>query len=92
MKIDTVASRGSRRDFVDLYAICTRHSPLDDLLRDFDVKFQRIAYNRAHILKSLCYFQAAERDPLPKLLIPVAWDNVKTFFLSESRRLAGRWL
>lgn len=62
MKIDAVASRVSRRDFVDLYAICTRHRPLDELLR----------------------------DPLPKLLTPVAWDDVKAFFLSESRRLALR--
>lgn len=92
MKIDAVASRGSRRDFVDLYMICTRHRPLDDLLRDFGVKFQRIAYNRAHIFKSLCYFEDAEREPLPKLLTPVVWDDVKAFFLSESRRLASRWL
>lgn len=91
MKIDAVASRGSRRDFV-LYVICTRHRPLDDLLRDFDVKFRRVAYNRAHILKSLCYFEDAERDPSPKLLVPLVWDDVKTFFLSETQRLSRRWL
>lgn len=48
--------------------------------------------NRAHTIKSLCYFEDAEREPPPKLLAPVAWDDVKTFFLSESRRLASRWL
>lgn len=92
MKIDAVSSRGSRRDFVDLYTICTRSRPLEDLLLDFDVKFQQIAYNRAHILKSLCYFEDAEREPLPKLLTPLPWDDVKAYFLSESRRLASRWL
>ncbi|MEW6683128.1 MAG: nucleotidyl transferase AbiEii/AbiGii toxin family protein [Nitrospirota bacterium] len=92
MKIDAVASRGSRRDFVDLYTICTRSRPLDDLLRDFDVKFRRIAYNRAHILKSLCYFEDAEREPLPKLLAPLVWEDIKAFFLTESQRLARHWL
>jgi len=91
MKIEAVAGRGSRRDFIDLYLLCQRVNPLFQLLHDFERKYRGIDYNKVHILKSLCYFEEAEREPIPKMLIPLAWEDVKRFFLAESRRIADQW-
>jgi hypothetical protein len=92
MKIEAVAGRGSRRDFIDLYLLCQRVNPLLQLLHDFERKYRGIDYNKVHILKSLCYFEEAEREPIPKMLIPLVWEDVKRFFLAESRRIADQWL
>jgi hypothetical protein len=82
MKISALASRGSRRDFIDLYAVSRQHR-LAELLGLFGQKFAGISFNRLHILKSLTYFDDAEREPMPEMLTDVSWDNVKNAFLSE---------
>jgi len=38
-----------------------------------------------HILKSLIYFDDAEKDPLPRMIKPISWDEVKEFFIKEIR-------
>ena len=92
MKIDAIASRGSRKDFIDLYVICQRIKPLSQLLRLFEQKYQGIKYNKVHILKAFCYFEEAEEEPIPRLLSPLAWGDVKAFFVTESQKIASRWL
>lgn len=91
MKIDAIASRGSRKDFIDLYVICQRIKPLSQLLRLFEQKYQGIKYNKVHILKAFCYFEEAEQEPLPRLLSPLAWEDVKDFFVTESQRITSQW-
>lgn len=86
MKIDAIASRGSRRDFVDLYAV-TRKYPMPDLIRLFDKKYSGVSFNRVHVLKSLTYFSDAESEPMPEMLINLSWEEVKDFFLGEVRKL-----
>ena len=87
MKITAVASRGTKRDFVDLYAACCQFG-LSDLLILFDRKYAQTEYNRLHILKSLTYFADAEKDPMPHMLSPLEWGDVKRFFMDEARRIA----
>ena len=82
MKMSAIASRGSKRDFVDLYEACRRFD-LADLLNLFARKFAATRYNRIHLLKSLVYFADAEKDPLPHMLTPLDWAEVKRFFLRE---------
>ncbi len=86
MKISAIASRGTRRDFIDLYAISQQYG-LAHLLELFQTKFARANYNILHILKSLAYFEDAEREPMPDLLVPISWKEVKRFFTKESPRL-----
>lgn len=86
MKIDAIASRGSRRDFIDLYAVSQIH-PLPDLLEFFDRKYSGVSFNRVHVLKSLTYFSDAESDPMPEMMTNLSWEEVKNFFLSEVPRL-----
>lgn len=87
MKISAIASRGARRDFVDLYAAAQRFG-LAELLRLFDLKYAQTRYSKLHILKSLTFFEDADREPLPHLLVPLDWGAVKAFFLRDVPRLA----
>jgi hypothetical protein len=82
MKISAIASRGTKRDFVDLYASAQRWG-LAESLRLFDRKYAQTAYSKIHILKSLTFFEDAEKDPMPHLLTPIDWSEVKRFFLRE---------
>lgn len=40
-----------------------------------------------HILKSLVYFEDAEKEPMPKMLVEVSWNEIKKFFKEEIKKL-----
>jgi len=86
MKISAIASRGARRDFIDLYAAAQRFG-LAELLRLFAQKYRQTGYSKIHIAKSLAFFDDAEKDPMPHMLMPLEWDQVRRFFLREAPKL-----
>jgi Nucleotidyl transferase AbiEii toxin, Type IV TA system len=86
MKLSAVASRGTKRDFVDVY-IAARDFGLTTMLQWFERKYAQANYNRLHVLKSLTFFDDAEKDPMPHMLLPVDWPEVVRFFLREVPRL-----
>ncbi|MBY0492884.1 MAG: nucleotidyl transferase AbiEii/AbiGii toxin family protein [Cyanobacteria bacterium] len=85
MKLDALAARGTRRDFIDLYAVLRRFT-MPELLRWFDHKYESAAPNRVHLAKALAYFADAEQEPMPRMLQNLDWQDVKDFFESEARR------
>lgn len=87
MKVDAISRRGTKRDFIDLYFICRRVLPLEDALRDYFEKFRAFNISEIHVYKSLVYFADAEEDTLPRMIQPVRWDDVKSFFQREVPRL-----
>lgn len=76
MKLDAISSRGTRRDFIDLYHIL-KQMPLEMILDDYDKKTVGSGLSRYQLLKSLVYFEDAEQQPMPKMLNAVNWDDVK---------------
>jgi len=86
MKLSALASRGSRRDFVDLYVV-TRDYGISQILELFRQKFATANYNVLHVWKSLTYFADAEKEPMPDMLVSISWDEVKEYFVNEARRL-----
>lgn len=86
MKLSAVASRGSKRDFVDVWAAAQQHG-LPHLVELFQQKYAQAAYNLVHVLKSLTYFEDADKDPMPDMLLSLPWDEVREFFLAQSPRL-----
>jgi hypothetical protein len=88
MKITAIASRGTKRDFIDLYIACQQFG-LEPLLACFARKYVRTGYNRMHILKSLTFFDDAEKDPMPHMLIALDWNDVKRFFEQHAAKLAA---
>lgn len=90
MKIAAVSDRGTKRDFIDLYCIIAiyKRCTLKDALRFYDQKFKLLHQNKLHLLKSLTYFEDAEKERTPRMLAPVEWREVKRFFETEVKRLS----
>lgn len=89
MKIDAIASRGTKRDFVDLYYLLSRYS-FEELLMFFGKKYENVNYNTLHIMKSMAYFADAEDETMPKQTKPTPWKNIKkaiTAHLQSYQRL-----
>ena len=76
MKLDAISSRGTKKDFVDLFFLLKIIS-LKDLLALFQKKYRRVGYNLAHVLKSIVYFEDARQDPEPKMLLPYSWKEIE---------------
>ncbi|BDG59738.1 hypothetical protein caldi_08280 [Caldinitratiruptor microaerophilus] len=85
MKIASISHRGARKDFVDLYVISTRVWPLAQALDSLPRKFTG-RYSLAHLLRSLQYFEDAEREPMPRLIDPsITWPKIKSYFQDQVR-------
>jgi len=80
MKLSAIAGRGTKRDFVDLY-VSARRFGLADILQWFDHKYAQTHHNKLHLLKSLTFFDDAEKDPMPHMLVLLDWEEVKRFFI-----------
>lgn len=87
MKLSAIAARGSRKDFIDLFVIAREVAPLPALLQVFEQKFAGTGYNLYHLLKSLTYFADADAEPMPFMLRPISWPEVKKFFEARVREL-----
>jgi hypothetical protein len=79
MKLAAITSRGSRKDFIDLWLLVTRHRPLSEFLELFGCKFE--ARDVGHVVRSLTYFDDAEAEPSPRMLMEIPWQQVKADFL-----------
>lgn len=77
-KLITISSRGSKKDFIDLFFILQTYS-LQDLFDLLLQKYPKTDYNHLHILKSLVYFDDADIQPEPKMHKQVSWNQVKNF-------------
>jgi len=86
MKIAAIASRGTKRDFVDLYFISKEKLSLKEVFRLYDKKFKNFDSMKMHIMKSLIYFDDAESDEMPRMLKEADWKGIKKYFENEVRR------
>jgi predicted nucleotidyltransferase component of viral defense system len=75
MKIAAVTQRGTKRDFVDIYALGTKHRTLEDMLRLYRRKYS--LDNVVSALYGLAHFSDAESEPMPRMLWTVGWSDVK---------------
>ena len=81
MKIEAIASRGSKKDFFDLYFIAREIADLQHCLEFYRRKFTGVNFNLYHVLKSLTYFADAEKEKDPMLLRRVSWSRIKDYFI-----------
>lgn len=92
MKIEAIATRGIKRDFVDLYFICKKIIELRDILSLYTRKYGKLEGKMIHIIKSLTYFMDAEKEKMPKMFVPVDWEDVKKFFEQEIGKIGREFL
>lgn len=90
MKIGAISSRGTKRDFIDLYFLSQKSFPLEKMLRFYDKKYGNLKDLGLHIIKSLQYFKDAEDDQMPQMLMVCDWAKVKRFFLKEAPRVLDK--
>lgn len=87
MKLEAIASRGSRKDFIDLWVICTHGFTLERVFQLFERKFGASQVEHYHRLRALAYFDDAEKDPFPRMARPMDWSEIRSFFATEAARL-----
>jgi len=81
MKISAISQRGAKRDFIDLFFIMKQYElPITEVMLQYFEIYKMFKPNPIHALKSLTYFDDAEKEPMPKMRIPVQWHEVKGFF------------
>lgn len=87
MKLAAISSRGCRKDFADLFTILQSPPALETYFEWLPRKYGPSRINTYHILKSLTYFDDAEAEPMPQMLVPFDWDECKAFFIRQARAL-----
>lgn len=85
MKLAAVAQCGSKRDFVDVYAIARRFS-LARMLSFYRRKYG--IRDAGHVLYALTYFDDADGERMPDMLRPWRWDAIKAVILRKVAELA----
>ncbi|MDO8260301.1 MAG: nucleotidyl transferase AbiEii/AbiGii toxin family protein, partial [Candidatus Magasanikbacteria bacterium] len=88
MKIDAISSRGSKKDFIDLFFLLKKYS-LNELIDFFTQKYHGIEYNLLHILKSLSFFEDADLDPEPTKLVATKWEDAKREISRQAHKKIG---
>jgi hypothetical protein len=83
MTTAAVINRGHRQDFVDLY-VAAQEFGLASILDWMDRKYAVAPFERARVLQALTEFSDAEKEPMPELLTPIEWADVRRFFEMSS--------
>ena len=84
MKLNAIAGRGSRKDFIDLYFLL-QHFKLAEIMGFYSQKYTD--GSAFMILKSLYYFEDADKEEMPRMLQPVSWESIKSFIENEATKL-----
>lgn len=84
MKLNAIAGRGSKKDFIDLYFILNEFS-LEEI-----VSFYENKYNDGSVFmvqKSLTYFEDADLQQQPKMFLDFDWETCKQKIIEEVLKL-----
>jgi hypothetical protein len=87
MKLAAISGRGSRKDFIDLHTILRGGLSLEQCFEWLPLKYGEGRVNTYHVLKSLSYFEDAEREPMPQMLEPFDWAECRNFFVREAHAI-----
>ncbi len=87
MKLAAVSGRGSRKDFIDLHTILRGGLSLAQCFEWLPQKYGEGRVNTYHVLKSLTFFEDAEREPMPIMLEPFDWKECKAFFIRQAHAI-----
>lgn len=80
LKLNAISGRGSKKDFIDLFFLLEKYS-LSEMIGFYNQKYKE--GSSFLVLKSLTYFEDADLEDAPKMLIPVDWEEVKNRINNE---------
>ncbi len=84
MKLLAIAQRGTKRDFVDMYAI-SQIVPLSHAIELYKQKYG--IQDITHLLRALTYFDDADRERMPALRQPMRWRQIKQALIAAVRQM-----
>lgn len=87
MKIAAIAQRGSKKDFVDIYALGQETFSLEAMLKLYRRKYG--VRDIGHILYGLYYFDQAEEERMPRMIWDVEWKEIRKTIQSWVKSCAG---
>ncbi len=83
MKLSAITNRGSKKDFIDIGLLIEKLG-LTQMLTLYRQKYPDGM--EMMVLRSLVYFQDAEDQSDPVMLIPYNWEEVKKLILNETKK------
>jgi len=92
MKLAAVMDRGTKKDFIDLFFLNKNGISIEQAFEYYDKKYKSLANNIYSLVKSLSYFEDAEKLEMPRMIEKINWEEVKGFFRKEVVRLADKYL
>ena len=61
-------------------------------MENFEKKYQGTGYNIYHIIKSMGYFEDAEKEPMPQMIKACQWESIKDYFIKTQMQLTDQYL
>jgi len=74
MKVAAITNRGTKKDFIDMFFLLQLFK-IQEIVEFYQTKY--FDANLYCAVMSLGYFEDAEKDEMPKMLIPTNWNDVK---------------
>jgi len=90
MKIISIGSRGSKKDFVDLYCLTRKIITLESLIMAAMEEDRGIKYSKLLFLKGLVDFEEAERESDLNMIWDLGWEEVKRSLIEEVKKIAKK--
>jgi hypothetical protein len=84
MKLAAITGRGTKKDFIDLFYLFNFFT-LGQMLQFYQNKFPD--GSEFLVIKSLTYFEDAEKENLPVMLKNIDWNEVKARIIMETKAL-----
>ena len=86
MKLSAVAQRGARKDFCDIYALGKNAFSLSQMLGFYQKKFG--IRDIGSVLYGLVYFDDAESERMPRMLLDVTWREIRNTILGWVKEIS----
>ncbi len=80
MKLAAITGRGSRKDFIDIYFLLRKFN-ITEMLGFYKEKY--FEGSEYLVLKSLTYFDDAEKEPDIEMLKNIPWSKIKSYILNS---------
>lgn len=84
MKINAIINRGTKKDFIDIDFLLERYS-LVQILELYQQKYGVKDYQVA--LRCLSYFEDAENETMPRMLVKKDWKTIKSDIIERIRNI-----
>lgn len=85
MKLSAITGRGTKKDFIDIYFLL-QHYTLRQMFDFYNKKYPD--GSEFLVLRSLAYFDDAEQDESPQMLVKINWNDVRQNIRKEIKAIS----